>query len=453
MRLSAWRWLVVLLLLAGGLLAGRALAAQTADVAVLANEIEVEFPHQVTFELQLNDAAALREATLNYRLGRQSCLEAFTQVPVDVDGDTLEWVWVMSRSGNPPPGAQVSWSWSLTTADGQTVTTPVESFTFRDDRFSWRTVTATGPGGTDRIRLNWYEGEQVGPLLLDAAVAGLDRLEDDIGIELDGTVQFFIYASSEDMQQALLYVQDWAGGVAFADYNTILIGVPPQIAESWGRRTVRHELAHLVIDQFGLSCVGGSRPTWLEEGLAEYAEGAPDEETTEYLARAVEENAFSPVRSLNGAFPADPDAAGLAYSQSYSLVNFLLERYGAEAIRDLLRRLAAAERYDAALEQVYGFNADGLERAWREAIGAPPRSIPPTPTPLAAAAVPTFSPLSGVQAVATPANRAPAPAATAPPGSSGGLGGAICGLSLAPLVLIALIWNSPLARSRKRARR
>ncbi|MDX1616250.1 MAG: peptidase MA family metallohydrolase, partial [Candidatus Promineifilaceae bacterium] len=427
MRLRAWQWLLVLLTVTGGLLAGRPLAAQTADVAVLDNAVEVEFPHQVTFRLQLNTTAGLSEATLNYRLGRQSCLEAFTQVPVELDGDTLEWVWVMSRSGNPPPGAQVTWSWSLTTTDGQTVTTPVQSFTFQDDRFSWRTVSATGPAGADRIRLNWYEGDQVGPLLLDAAVAGLDRLEDDIGIELEGTVQFFIYASSEDMQQALLYVQDWAGGVAFADYNTILIGVPPRLAESWGRRTVRHELAHLVLDQFGLSCVGGSRPTWLEDGLAEYAEGEPDEETEGYLAQALEENAFSPVRSLNGAFPADPDRAGLAYSQSYSLVNFLLDRYGAEAIRELLRRLADAEPYDAALEQVYGFNADGLERAWREAIGAPPRTIPPTPTPLAAAAVPTYPPLAGVQAVPTPAELAPAPAATATPSSEDGLGGAICG--------------------------
>ena len=30
-------------------------------------------------------------------------LAAGTQVPVAVTGSTVEWTWVMSRSGNPPP--------------------------------------------------------------------------------------------------------------------------------------------------------------------------------------------------------------------------------------------------------------------------------------------------------------------------------------------------------------
>lgn len=384
--------------------------AQTADLPILNNEVIVDFPDTATFRLELDSSLTVAEAVLTYQLGVDSCLEAGTRVSVDeIENNTAEWTWIMSRSGNPPPGATVWWEWTVTDTGGNTFTTPRQELTFQDERFSWRTVQ------DDNIRLHWYEGENVGPTLLDAAVNGLARLEADVGIQLEDDIQIFIYGSSADMREAVLYIQDWAGGVAFNSYNIILIGVPPNIANTWGAATVRHELAHLVIGRFGQSCLGGSRPNWLDEGLAVYSEGEPGNETVTDLANAIENNAFYPVRSLNGAFPSHDSNARLAYSQSYSLVNFLLEAYGPQRMQDLLLALAQAEGYDAALEQVYGFNADGLEVAWRQAINAPPRQIPPTPTPISAASIPTIVPLNGAQSVPTELPPgAPAPVPTEP---------------------------------------
>jgi hypothetical protein len=237
-----------------------------------------------------------------------------------------------------------------------------------------------------------------------------------MGIELQQDVQIFIYGSAADMRDAVVYVQDWAGGVAFGEYGVILIGVPPSIAEDWGRRTVRHELAHLVLGQFGRSCVGGGRPTWLEEGLATYAEGAPDETTLADISRGVEEDAFFPVRSLAGAFPAHGGGASLAYSQSYSLVAYLLEDDGQAQLQELILALAAGRSTDAALEAAYGVDTDGLEAGWRSAVGAPERAPQPTATPQTAAQVPTIVPLSGLEDVPTPpAGAAAAAAAETPP--------------------------------------
>jgi hypothetical protein len=214
------------------------------------------------------------------------------------------------------------------------------------------------------------------------------------------------------------------------------------MAETWGSDTIRHELAHLVIGQFGRSCLGGSRPTWLEEGLATYAEGEPVDEVLQHIEDGIENDSFQPVRSLNGAFPAHSESANAAYSQSFSLVDFLLQTYGQEALQSLILDMAAAEGYDAALENVYGFNADGLEEAWREAIGAPPRQIPPTPTPVSAASVPTVVPLNAAASVPTPASLRPtevspadssenAKSADDDTSSSG-----ICGLGLVPPLLL-----------------
>ncbi len=379
-------------------------AVQTGQLPIVSNEVVVDFPNTAAFQLVLDNSVTIAEAVLTYNLGVSGCIDAGTNVSVDeVENNSVEWTWIMSRSNNPPPGASLWWEWTVTDTNGNTFTTPRQLLIFEDERFEWRTITA------DNIRLHWYAGDEVGPTLLDAAVEGLAQLEADVGIDLNDEVQLFIYGNSADMREAVLFIQDWAGGVAFSGYNIILIGVEPSIATTWGTSTVRHELAHLVIGRFGQSCLGGSRPNWLNEGLAVYSEGEPDNTVLTDLELAIDNNGFFPVRSLNGAFPSHDSGVSLAYSQSYSLVNFLLETYGPEKMQELLLTLAQAEGYDAALEQVYGFNTDGLEIAWRQAIGAAARQIPPTPTAISAAAVPTYKPLNGVQSVPT----------QGPPGESG----------------------------------
>jgi hypothetical protein len=406
-------------------------AAQSFTPPILRNEAVIDFPRDITFHLELAKGTAVTNATLTYDVTQTSCLEASAQVPVEIAGNQLEWTWVMSRSGNPPPGAELWWEWTLTDSDGSAFTTPRQTITLTDDRFDWRTVTA------ENIRLNWYQGDDVGPLLLDAAVAGLQQLQEEMGIQLQTEVQFYIYGSSQDMRDAVLYIQDWAGGVAFSEYNTILMGVPPGIADDWGRTTVRHELAHLVIGQFGMSCVGGRRPTWLNEGLAVYAEGEPGSHTLADVENGIRNDQFEPLRSLNGAFPAHDAAASMAYSQSYSVVDFMLTAYGPEKMQELLLTLAEGDGYDEALEQVYGVNVDGLETAWRAAIGAPPRQIPPTPTPLSAAGVPTAVPIGAPVSVPTPSVTTPPDAAALPPEPKPTSTG-VCGLGLIPLLLVAV---------------
>ena len=404
-------------------------APSVAAVDVEANEAVVDFPDTVTFRLEMAELPPSGEAILRYDVVSRECVDVSSQVPVALEGSSAEWTWVMSRSGNPPPGAQVWWEWTFTDAAGHVMTTPRQTVTLDDDRFPWRTVEAGD------IDLHWYEGEEVGPALLDAAVAGRRRLQNEMGIDWQGEVQFFIYGDAAAMREAMLYVQEWAGGVAFTEYNTILMGVRPDQVDAWGRETVRHELAHLVLGQFAWSCLGGSRPTWLEEGLATYAEGPADEETQQDIIRGIENDSFEPLRTLSGAFPSHSADASMAYSQSYSVVAFLLERYGQEKMQALLQTLAEGRGYDAALEEIYGFNVDGLERRWRESIGAPPRVIPPTPTPLQAAALPTLPPLTAPQTVPTPEGLSAAPPASPASPLTG-----VCGLGLSPLLFLGLVW-------------
>ena len=113
-------------------------------------------------------------------------------------------------------------------------------------------------------------------------------------------------------------------------------------------------------------------PTWLNEGLAMYAEGKLEPELVDILSNAAAKGTLISVRSLSSPFSAYAKESSLAYAQSYSLVKFLINRYGQAKMFKLLSTFKSGSGYDAALTRVYGFDMDGLNTRWQDYIGALP---------------------------------------------------------------------------------
>ncbi|MFQ5987478.1 MAG: peptidase MA family metallohydrolase, partial [Dehalococcoidia bacterium] len=277
------------------------------------------------------------------------------------------------ETGGLPPGAEVEYWWLIEDATGNKIETSAASVKFDDLRYDWSSLTS------DQVTLYWYEGDQsFAEELIDAADGALERLASDTGVSLEQPVKIYIYGSSEELRGALVYPYEWTGGLAFSGYGTIAIGVSPGNL-TWGKRTVAHELAHLLIHQATFGPYG-DLPRWLDEGLAKYAEGELESDFQFQLNEAISEDELFSVRSLSSSFPTDPDQARLSYAESYSLVQFLLDNYGRDEILELLDVFKEGSSYDDALLQVYGFDMDGLNALWRASLGLEPQ---PTPTPTA----------------------------------------------------------------------
>jgi len=141
--------------------------------------------------------------------------------------------------------------------------------------------------------------------------------------------------------------------------------------------------------------------------LAVYSEGELDPASQRQLEDAIRDDTLLSVRSLSSGFSEVADKAYLSYSQSYSITKFLIETHGQEKMTNVLVSLRDGLTIDEALMQTYGFNEEGLEAAWRAAIGAQPLpvstqpTVQPTPT-----FVPTIVPMGGIssalQATSTP---------------------------------------------------
>ena len=379
---------VLFCLVAIWLLFSAPLAAQEPPtVQVQANEARVHFPEEIAFHLDLAAPSPVDRVELEYGMDRTSCGESSVRVSPDVTPDSqqpghllADWTLKLRRSGPIPPGARLWWRWRVTTGSGETWSSPVEWVLFEDDRHAWQTQ-AVG-----QIAVHWYEGgEEFGQEMLQAAVDAQARLTADPGANLEKPVHLYFYATAEDLQDALVFSQRWTGGVAFPDYYTVLIAADPDSLD-YGRRTVAHELMHLVVHQLAFNC-WSDLPTWLDEGLASWAEGEPDADQEALLAEAIAGNRLLSLRGLGGSFSAHAGRAGLAYAQSYSVVNFLIEEYGREKALELLAAFRRGASYDGALQQVYGFDTDGLEDRWRAKVGAQPR-----PTAAARGTTPTAVP-------------------------------------------------------------
>ncbi len=132
------------------------------------------------------------------------------------------------------------------------------------------------------------------------------------------------------------------------------------------RRVLHHELLHAALDAAAPSLVF---PGWLNEGLAEWFEaralGKRGLHGAEWqvLQNAARQGALFSYASL--ASPSfghlDQQGAGIAYLQSYAMIDYLTRAYGEGKLQELVDALIRSRNLDRALERVYRADLATLE--------------------------------------------------------------------------------------------
>jgi hypothetical protein len=424
--------------------------------SVTNNEIILNFPESATFRATMTSNADITSVVLEYGNEQQTCGEVIAKAfPQFTPGKTVntEWTWEMRQSGSLPPGAQLWWRWRITDANGMETVSETFTATWLDDLHDWQTMN-----NGDFLRLHWYEGDQVFAIdLAKAAYNGLQFNETQSGLKAAAPIDIYIYASTNDLKEAILYEPSWTGGQAFPDQDIVILGIS-QSDLDWGLDAIVHEVTHVLVGHLTFSCLGDV-PTWLNEGLAVYSEGELDPVSQRQLEDAIRADTLLTIRSLSSGFSEVADKAYLSYSQSYSITKFLVEMYGQERMTALLVALRDGMTIDEALLQTYGFNIEGLEAAWRKGIGAQSRPVPAQPTAQPTPTfVPTIVPVGGVASILQVTSTAvptssfggqptETPARTGPPLS---LTLILLGLCCVFLVLIGVVVLGFIVRSQNR---
>ena len=162
-----------------------------------------------------------------------------------------------------------------------------------------------------------------------------------------------------------------SGTVALCKYNRIMMISPGSLVRGYNwMDTLSHEYTHYILTKKSRN----NLPLWMHEGIAKYFETrwrnnyaylTPIMETM--LAGGLKKNYLI---SLDDMMPSlaklkTAEDVQLAYAEVSTMVEYLIQIHGDEAISTLLERLAREESFDLVIADILGTNLDIFQKKWK----------------------------------------------------------------------------------------
>ncbi len=322
---------------------------------------QMNFPLTLNFSAQVQSTADIRDVRLEYQVEQVTFAKVTSEGFVNLTPAkslTAKYTLDMQKVGGLPPGVVVDYWWVVKDSAGGNLTTSPQKYQIADSRYKWQFITQ------GNVTLNWYSGSSdFAATLMKTAQDSLVQLKANTGATLSRMVNIYIYGSTADLQGAMIYPQEWTGGVAYTNFGVITIGIPTSQL-TWGQGAMTHELTHQVIFQMTANPYN-ELPVWLNEGLAMYSEGPLDPVYVTLLNSALKNNSVYTVKTLSSPFSAYSDKANLSYAESYSFIDYLVAQYGSAKMLQLLQTFQQGSDYDPAFQTVYGFDMETLFNLWK----------------------------------------------------------------------------------------
>ncbi len=404
--------LLLLLALIGSFIAPY--TARPATLTISQDEASQNYPRGVTFRFAAQGDVPIQTVSLLYGSDGLSCVPGGARQAIKITpGNRVsgEWEWELKRSGSISPGVRVWRQWLIKDANGLETLTEREWITLEDRRHSWRNASK------NNVSVNWYQGDtRFGEAVLAEAQRSLIQIKADYDVSTTRTVQIWIYPEAQELRDTLIYVPEWTGGIALAEYNSTMLAMKPGDT-AWMKSVIPHELTHLLMNARLFNCRGGGLPTWLNEGVAEYSERATDKAAKDELVRLLNSGQIQGLSALQRGFQADGDLARASYTYGGEVTKYMLQTLGREKFARLLDAVRDGDTFERALQRAYGLDTDGLDGQWRAANGISVAVRAATPTPPAVAAVRTPIPTIALPGInppgVVPSTRVPTPASIA----------------------------------------
>jgi hypothetical protein len=344
--------------------------ARADGIDVVSQSVQNKFPQGLQFNLFVTAGGDITDARLHYRLGAEP-------VEAQVKGTCTP-----GRSsnctasvGNTPasylvPGANLTYFWELRDSAGGTLRTPDTTAQYMDDRFQWQSTTQ------GKITAYYHSGSEQGiAAILQAGNDAVNRMSALLQTNIDFQIKLWLYDNARELASAASPNSQATGGVL--EGQVVAADTALAARDSDTLDTVRHELTHVVVGRASRGFIVPV-PTWVNEGLAVFAQNALSPGWQQALDLAIRRNRPLPIESLSDSTRSNADFS-LFYAESGSLVRFLVETYGDAKFGQFFAALGR-DTLNGALKSVYGFDQFGLEDAWRRSVGLPPASIPAAPT-------------------------------------------------------------------------
>jgi len=179
----------------------------------------------------------------------------------------------------------------------------------------------------------------------------------------DERAKIYIFPDQISFQKATNQ-PDWSGGCA--SYYEKKIWTYPHAAGFFDS-ILPHELGHIIFREF----VGFDTyvPLWFEEGIASYQERSKRYAAKNVVKNLLSENKLLSIEQLSVIKSAqdimNKAIAEMFYSESVSIIYFLISKYGSYKFAELCKKLKENRNFEKSLKQTY-YNIKNLEDLQKE---------------------------------------------------------------------------------------
>lgn len=361
-------------------------------IRVLRESVASELPEGIRFEVEVESNSPITDVLVRFTVrGRKASQYDYLDVQQQVSKRAEAELFFQTDTPQRyiPPGSVIEYRFEITDENGKVLETEPDELVLLDSRLDWDMVQAGA------VLVYYVLSETRARDIADTVEQTLLRMGPIIGAETETRVNVTMYNNYADMIGAIVPSSTTASrelvteGQAFITENALLV-------LGGGRRalgTASHEVTHILVGRaidsspFGIA-------TWLNEGLAEYGNVDPGIAYDYFLEWAIDTERLLPLEQLER-FPGDPNMVIVCYGQARSVVEYMVDTFGAGRMAALMARLAEGARLNDALQKTHGMSIRELDEAWRVHVGASPlpektEAVRPAP----AASLPGLMPYS-----------------------------------------------------------
>jgi hypothetical protein len=355
------RRLLIVVVMAGLLLGVTGQARAQQGIVVSDVGVHYDFGLQITFAARIQAASPIQQIVLMFRDQREANTHTF---PVQANADGWIAYQYNASENTLRPFAPVVFWFVVTLQDGQVLASAPYQFRYDDNRFAWQKLQ------DGDAQVFWYNGDAVfGQAALDVTRLGLSNLKDWLSMPQSGGVEVYVYASVDDLRNALyLGGQSWTGAHASPELGVVMVAVAPGAEQrSTMEQVIPHELTHVLLYR-KVGTGYSNLPAWMNEGIATMAELYANPDYDYVLKQASRDHTLIPLSSLCDTFPADASGAFQAYAESASFVRYLRDTYGSSGMAALVQAYADGQSCEQAPRQAMDTSLTRLESDWREQV-------------------------------------------------------------------------------------
>ena len=229
------------------------------------------------------------------------------------------------------------------------------------DLYRWRSITS------DHFEVYFYAGsDSLAMRTLDLAEKTNAVFSKRLKHSLSRRIPIIVYASHNDFSQTNVIPELIDGSTGgFTEMLRDRVVVPFSGSYEDFRHVLVHELVHafqfdILYNGTGMSLLSGQglfqMPLWFAEGMAEYF-SLGMEANAEMWCRDGALAGYIPPLQYAGGYP--------VYKFGQSAVGYLIDHYGEDRFRDVLKRSRQMRNFDRAFERTYGLSVEKFDEKWR----------------------------------------------------------------------------------------